>query len=214
SPAPTRSPAASGAGSSIATPTSPSPSAYRNRAADRTRTKPPSELFHLPVLVPGGFRADALAGDGDVEEERAVGAGDLLQAATEGRLELLHRGDGFTVDPLRAREADVVGHGLAQEEPRVLAVADHLAVRHVLRPVRPHHLVVLVVRHHDEDRGVVARHRPEAGGAVPECPVTQVEDHGPLAPDGDLGPDAAPRPKPSEPPPLRVYAMPPWPKES
>src|SRR5437867_809580 len=143
----------------------------------------------LPVLVPRRVRANALARDGDVEQVRAIVLRHALEAATERGLEIFHLRDLLTLDALRAREADVIDHRRAEREARVLAVAHHLAVRHLVGPVVAHDLVALVVGDDDEHRGAVAGHRPEADRAVAERAVTQVADHGALATDGDLGAD-------------------------
>src|SRR5438874_8165341 len=143
----------------------------------------------LPVLVPRRVGADALARDGDVEQVRAIVLRHALEAATERGLEIFHLRDLLTLDALRAREADVIDRRRAEREARVLAVAHHLAVRHLVGPVVAHDLVALVVGDDDEHRGAVAGHRPEADRAVAERAVTQVADHGALATDGDLGAD-------------------------
>src|SRR5437867_2545813 len=82
----------------------------RKRSGDINRpqviigTPPRARLLQLPVLEPGGLGADAFAGDGDVEQVRAVVAGDALEAAAERGLQLFHGGDRFTVHALRAGE--------------------------------------------------------------------------------------------------------------
>ena len=118
---------------------------------------------------------------------------DALEAAPQRRLQVLRLRHRLAVDALRAREPDVVDHRRAEQQAGILAVAHHLAVRHLPRPVVPHDLIALVVRDHDEHRGVVARHRPEPHRAVAERAVAEVQDHRALAAHRDLGADGRAR---------------------
>src|ERR1700730_3377354 len=145
-----------------------------------------------PVLIPGGIRADALAGNRDLDQVRPVVARDALHAAAERRLQVLHGGDALAVHALRARQPDIVDRRGAEEEPRILALADHLAVGHLARPVVPHDLIALVVRDDGEHRGVVPGHGPEARRAIGQGAVAEIQHDGPLAADGDLGADGGP----------------------
>src|SRR5262245_58328161 len=158
-----------------------------------------------PDLIPRRVRADAFAGHRHLDHVRAVLPRDGVHAAPERWTQILHRGHALAIHALGAGQPDVVGGGGAQEEPGVLALADHLAVRHLARPVVAHDLVALVVRDDGEHGRVVAGHGPEAGGAVGEGAVSQVQHDGPLAADGDLRADgsadaesegAAPAPRP------------------
>src|SRR6266571_191845 len=123
-------------------------------------------LLKLPVLIPGRLGADALARHRHVDQVRPVFARDLLHAPSQRGLQLLRARHALALDALRAREPDVIHRRRAEPQPGILVLAEHLGVRHVLVPVVAHDLVALVVRHHREDRGVVAGHRPEAGRAV------------------------------------------------
>src|SRR5262245_17501933 len=157
---------------------------------DRRRgpSRPPPKS-KLPVLIPRRVGADALARDGDVEQVRAVLLRHALEPAAQRGLELLHLGDLLAVHALRAREPDVVDHRRAERETRILAVAHHLAVGHLVGPVMANDLVALVVRDDDQHRGAVAGHRPEADRAIAQRAVAEVADDRPLAADGDLGAD-------------------------
>src|SRR5262245_9230222 len=90
-----------------------------------------------PVLVPGGLGADALAGHRHVDQIWLVVASDPLHPAPQRRFEVLHRGDRLALHPLGAGQGDVVGGRGPQEQPRVPAVADHLAVGDLASPVGP-----------------------------------------------------------------------------
>src|SRR5262249_49200223 len=114
-----------------------------------------SRLLQAPVLVPGGVGADALARHRDLDEGRPILAGDRVEAAAERGLRALDPRPRLAVDALRPREPHVVGGGGAEPEAGILAFADHLAVRHLARPVVAHDLIALVVRDDGEDRRVV-----------------------------------------------------------
>src|SRR5512134_3284280 len=79
-----------------------------------------------PVLEPGRVGADALAGHGHLDQVRPVRARGDVEAAPEGRLQLLARLHALAVHALRASKADVVHRRVAQPQAGVLAVADHL----------------------------------------------------------------------------------------
>src|SRR4029450_3462228 len=192
------------------------------RRVTSTMAPPP---LHLPGFCPARVRAHALLLHLHVDEIRPVLLGGLLHAAPQGGLQLLQRGHALAVHALGARQRHVVGGRAAQLKARILPLAHHLGVRHLARPVVAHDLVRVVVRHHGEHGGVVARHGPEARRAVGERAVAQVQHHRPPAAPPGLGPDgrarpppaailapmAAPTPNPTDPPPLRVHHMPRWP---
>src|SRR5215470_3076114 len=150
---------------------------------------PATSRSKLPVLVPRRVGADALTRDRDVEQVRLVLPGDTLEAAAQRSLQLLHLGHLFAVDALRAREPDVIHHRRAERQAWILAVADHLAVGHLVGPVVAHDLVALVVGDDDQHRRAIAGHRPEADRAVAQRAVAEMADDGPLATDRDLGAD-------------------------
>src|SRR5262249_48832543 len=161
---------------------------YR-RAYAPPRAASTSTLLHLPVLVPRGISADPFALHLHVDHVRLVLARRLVDAAPQRWLELLQRLDRLALHALGAREPGVVRGRRIEVKPGILAGVHHLAVRYLARPVGADDLVGVVVRDPREDRGVVARHRPDPRRAVGQGAVTQVEHDGPLAADRDLGAD-------------------------
>src|SRR4029450_8675046 len=98
-------------------PSSP-PTAERTR---RTRSRPPGAPSHLPVLIPRGVGADALALHLHVDHIGLVFTRGLVDAALERRLELLQGLDGLALAALRAGAPRVVGGRRAEVEPGRLA---------------------------------------------------------------------------------------------